>query len=70
MLKSCFKDFDFSHNALVGPIGKWPDGNFAPSTLSDVKFLAAKQAMARYQLQSYESLCPGRHRRQGSWGRR
>jgi hypothetical protein len=52
MLKSCFKDFDFSHNALVGPIGKWPDGNFAPSTLAEVKFVAAKQAMARYQLQS------------------
>jgi len=51
MLKSCFKDFDFSHNALVGPIGKWPDGNFAPSTLAEVKFAAAKQAMARYQLQ-------------------
>ena len=52
MLKSCFKDFDFSHNALVGPIGKWPAGNFAPSTLAEVKFVAAKQAMARYQLQS------------------
>jgi hypothetical protein len=52
LLKSCFKDFDFSHNALVGPIGKWPEGNFAPSTVAEVKFATAKQALARYQLES------------------
>ena len=34
------------------PVGKWPDGNFAPATLAEVKFAAAKQALARYQLQS------------------
>jgi hypothetical protein len=52
MLNNCFKEFDFSHNALVGPTGKWPEGNFATSSMAEVKFSTAKQALARYQLQS------------------
>src|SRR5262249_7132534 len=52
MLNNCFKEFDFSHNALVGPTGKWPDGNFAASNMGEVKFSTAKQSLARYQLQS------------------
>ena len=52
MLNNCFKEFDFSHNALVGPTGKWPEGNFAASNMAEVKFSTAKQSLARYQLQS------------------
>jgi hypothetical protein len=50
MLASCFKEFEFSHNALVGPIGKWPAGNFAPASTAEVKFATSKQPLARYQL--------------------
>jgi hypothetical protein len=51
ILKNCFKDPEFSHNAMVGPTGKWPAGNFVAATAGDVKFAAATQALARYRLQ-------------------
>jgi len=51
ILKNCFKDPKFSHNALVGPTGKWPDGNFVAVTAADVKFATATQALAGYRLQ-------------------
>ncbi len=67
LLKSCFKDSEFSHNAMVGFSGKWPDGNFSPSTIAEVKFAAAKQAIGSLPTPVHQSVCPGRHRRQGSW---
>jgi putative Ig domain-containing protein len=57
LLKSCFKDFEFSHNAVVGQTRKWPDGNFVAPSLADVNFATATttgatatQALAHYQL--------------------
>ncbi len=50
MLASCFKDSQFSHNALVGSSGTWPAGNYAPATASEVKFAASKELLARYQI--------------------
>jgi hypothetical protein len=39
VLNSCFKNWSFSHNVLVGAKGTWPAGNFV-ATLSQVKFAA------------------------------
>ncbi|HST11282.1 MAG TPA: Ig domain-containing protein [Terriglobales bacterium] len=52
LLANCFKESDFSHNAMVGPIGKWPAGNFAPATTAEVRFSDSKELLARYQLLS------------------
>jgi len=50
MLASCFKDSQFSHNALVGSTGKWPTGNFAPASAGEVKFTNVSRALAGYKL--------------------
>jgi Putative Ig domain len=50
MLASCFKEFEFSHNALVGRVNRWPAGNFAALSTAEVQFTNSKQALARYQL--------------------
>jgi hypothetical protein len=53
VLANCFKQYDFSHNALVGAKGKWPPENFAPASLADLKFVnSGNQPPDRYQLQS------------------
>jgi hypothetical protein len=50
MISSCFKNSDFSHNALVGAAGKWPVGNFAASN-AQVKFASAARSLLGYKLQ-------------------
>jgi Putative Ig domain len=51
MIASCFKNSDFSHNALVGAAGKWPVGNFAPASNAQVKFASATRSLLGYKLQ-------------------
>lgn len=50
MLASCFKDSEFSHNALVGPVSKWPTGNFVAASPTEVRFNNSKDVLARYKL--------------------
>jgi hypothetical protein len=52
ILQSCFSPYTFSHNALIGAVGTWPAGNFAPPSASAVKFAGttAPSGIA-YQLQ-------------------
>ncbi len=52
LLTSCFKQSEFSHNVLVGPTGKWPAGNYSAPSMTEVKFSASKDLLARYQLLS------------------
>jgi hypothetical protein len=49
-LASCFKDSEFSHNALIGPATKWPTGNYALAASAEVKFAGSKDLLARYKL--------------------
>ena len=39
MLQSCFNDFIFTHNAIIGGNSAWPKDNFFPKKPSDVGFL-------------------------------
>lgn len=39
VLKSCFSNFSFSHNAIVGSKGGWPSGNSYPSNRAAVGLL-------------------------------
>jgi hypothetical protein len=50
MLASCFKEFEFSHNALVGPPAQWPAGNYAPASTAEIKFAKSTQSLAGYKL--------------------
>jgi hypothetical protein len=43
VLKSCFASFTFTHNALVGSAGGWPDGNFTPGDASAVRMQNFRQ---------------------------
>ena len=53
ILSACFKDPDFSHNAIISADGKWPLENYAPTSSTDVKFLnSTNLPLSRYQLQS------------------
>jgi hypothetical protein len=50
MLASCFKDSKFSHNALIGPVSKWPAGNFVAASTADLRFNNSKDVLARYKI--------------------
>jgi Putative Ig domain len=53
VLANCFKQSQFSHNALIGTAETWPPENFAPASIAEVKFATSgNEALARYQLQS------------------
>jgi hypothetical protein len=49
-LASCFKDSEFSHNALIGPETRWPAGNYALPATAEVKFAGSKDLLVRYKL--------------------
>ncbi len=42
MLKSCFKNVRFTHNAIISPRGPWPRENSFPKDADSVGFLAFK----------------------------
>ncbi|HST11283.1 MAG TPA: hypothetical protein VLL05_12980 [Terriglobales bacterium] len=48
VLKSCFTNFTFSHNAILGSKGGWPSGNFYPSDHAAAGVLGFSEG--RYQL--------------------
>jgi putative Ig domain-containing protein len=53
IITGCFKDSDFSHNAIISADGKWPLENYAPASSTDVKFVSSTAIpLSRYQLQS------------------
>ncbi len=43
VLKSCFASFTFTHNALVGSLGGWPEGNFTPGDAAAVRMRDFRQ---------------------------
>jgi hypothetical protein len=43
VLKNCFASFTFTHNALVGSAGAWPEGDFAPGSVSEVRMKDFRQ---------------------------
>jgi hypothetical protein len=53
ILQSCFSPFTFSYNALIGAVGTWPAGNFAPASAAVVQFAGTSAPSGLpYQLQS------------------
>ncbi len=48
--RSCFKDSEFSHNALVGATSTWPAENYVLATAAEVKFANSKELLAHYQI--------------------
>ena len=39
VFKSCFSESTFTHNAIIGPRGQWPRGNFFPKNEDSVGFV-------------------------------
>jgi hypothetical protein len=48
VLKSCFNNFNFSHNAILGSKGGWPNGNSYPSNQAAAGLLDFSEG--RYRL--------------------
>jgi hypothetical protein len=52
VLNNCFKQPDFSHNAIIAGGAKWPPENFAAASRAEVKFAnVAAQSFTGYRLQ-------------------
>jgi hypothetical protein len=52
VLNNCFKQPDFSHNAIIAGGANWPPENFAAASRAEVKFAnVAARSFTAYQLQ-------------------